>query len=151
MFQFTPSTNPPVLPQSFRLHQPITDITRIIVSPYLTMTPSKTTSQARWENFILFHFLRAMENKINRNLKTLTVLRGSLGEKSTFIQVDTNEGFSSVFDFNIKHIHYIYTVFINVLQFSRLNRGQTLLTSGPFLVWFYKTSISTFLAIDWMN
>ena len=43
-----------------------------------------------------------MENKINRDLKTLTVLRGSLGEKSTFIQVDTNEGFSSVFDFNIK-------------------------------------------------
>lgn len=32
MFQFTPSTNPTVLPQSFRLHQPITDITRIIVS-----------------------------------------------------------------------------------------------------------------------
>lgn len=147
MFQFTPSTNLPVLPQSFRLHQPITDITRIIVSPYLTMTPSKTTSQARWENFILFHFLRAMENKINRNLKTLTVLRGSLGEKSTFIQVDTNEGFSSVFDFNIK----FNAVFINVLQFSRLNRGQTLFTSGSFLVWFYKTSIRTFLAIDWMN
>lgn len=147
MFQFTPSTNPTVLPQSFRLHQPITDITRIIVSPYLTMTPSKTTSQARWENFILFHFLRAMENKINRDPKTLTVLRGSLGEKSTFIQVDTNEGFSSVFDFNIK----FNTVFINVLQFSRLNRGQTLFTSGSFLVWFYKTSIRTFLAIDWMN
>ena len=71
-----------------------------------------------------------MENKINRNLKTLTVLRDSLGEKSTFIQVDTNEGFSSVFDFNIK----FNTVFINVLQFSRLNRGQTLLTSGSFLV-----------------
>lgn len=88
-----------------------------------------------------------MENKINRDLKTLTVLRGSLGEKSTFIQVDTNEGFSSVFDFNIK----FNTVFINVLQFSRLNRGQTLFTSGSFQVWFYKTSIRTFLAIDWMN